>query len=342
MKEWKGHVKGIDLGGWLSQCVHTVEHYESFIKEEDLARIASWGLDHVRVPVDFDLVEDKEGNPREGGYEYIQRAIDWTRKNGLNMVLDLHKTAGFSFDDGEQEFGFFENKDYQERFYKLWEKFANKYAKYADTVSFELLNEVTDQSFCNEWNRIATECIARIRKISKDVKILVGGYWNNSVSSVKDINVPIDENIVFNFHCYDPLVFTHQGAGWVKEMPHDFKMDIDLTYGEFEKKRAEVFGADRPDFFGFDPDKKFGPDYFYSKFEEAIKVAEEKNVMLYCGEYGVIETVDPEKIIKWYSMVNEVFRKYNIGRAAWSYKKMDFGLGDANMDAYRERLLQVM
>ena len=40
MKKLEGFQHGINLGGWLSQCVHTREHYDSFIGEEDIRRIA--------------------------------------------------------------------------------------------------------------------------------------------------------------------------------------------------------------------------------------------------------------------------------------------------------------
>ena len=36
-------------------------------------------------------------------FKTIKRIIDWCGEYGLNMVLDLHKTYGFSFDDGEEE-----------------------------------------------------------------------------------------------------------------------------------------------------------------------------------------------------------------------------------------------
>ena len=60
MKQFPGFSHGINLGGWLSQCDHTKERYESFITESDIETIKGWGLDHIRVPVDYDLVEEKE------------------------------------------------------------------------------------------------------------------------------------------------------------------------------------------------------------------------------------------------------------------------------------------
>jgi hypothetical protein len=31
MREVRGLMHGINFGGWLSQCVHTKEHYDTFI-----------------------------------------------------------------------------------------------------------------------------------------------------------------------------------------------------------------------------------------------------------------------------------------------------------------------
>ena len=82
-------------------------------------------------------------------------------------------------------------------------------------LCFELLNEVTEQSYSKAWNAIAKKCIERIRKIAPEIRILVGSYWNNHVAAVRDLDAPFDKNIVYNFHCYEPLIFTHQGAGWI-------------------------------------------------------------------------------------------------------------------------------
>ena len=57
MKRFEGFMKGVNLGGWLSQCDYSEERCRSFIRPEDFTRIRSWGADHVRVPVDYDLLE---------------------------------------------------------------------------------------------------------------------------------------------------------------------------------------------------------------------------------------------------------------------------------------------
>ena len=342
MKTFEGYQHGINLGGWLSQCDHTWERYQNFIKEEDIAKIKDWGLDHVRVPVDYNLVEDKEGNYKEEGFEFLQKVIDWCGKYGLNMILDLHKTFGFSFDAGEQEAGFFEEEAYQERFYRLWEQFANRYASFKDRLAFELLNEVTDKEYCDEWNRISTTCIGRIRKISPDIKILIGGYYNNSIEGLKDLAKPVDENVIYNFHCYEPLVFTHQGAYWVEGMDTSFRMPFECTYKQYNEYTQSNLGRFSEGLDGHEVDKVVGIEYFEWLVEEAIRIAEERDAPLYCGEYGVINLASAEDTLKWYKLITACYDRHGIGRAAWSYREMDFGIVDAHMDSVRDELVKVL
>lgn len=43
MRNFDGFYKGIDLGGWISQCGknYNDEHYSTFITEKDIEKIAS-------------------------------------------------------------------------------------------------------------------------------------------------------------------------------------------------------------------------------------------------------------------------------------------------------------
>ena len=342
MREFKGFSHGVDLGGWYSQCNHTKERYDNFIKEEDFAVIAGWGLDHVRLPIDYELVEDDKGNYREDGFDRIRFALDTAVKNNLNVVLDLHKTYGYSFAQEYGESGFFDNEEYQERFYRLWEKLAKEFAGYGDKISFELLNEVTSKEYSDSWNRISTECIKRIRAIAPDTYILLGGYYNNSIVALKDLAMPVDDHVVYNFHCYDPLIFTHQGAGWVNGMDVNFRIPVDATFGEMGEAARKMFGGAGPDVSTGEDGEKLSSAYFDKCFAEAVAVAEERNVPLYCGEYGVIENATPEDTVKWYEMISESFNKFNIGRAAWSYRSMNFGLSDDRLSGVLDRLVKLL
>ena len=311
----KGFYKGVNLGGWFSQCDYSEDRLNNFITEKDFAVISKWGADHVRIPVDYNIFENEDGTYKEDGFKRIDDAFSLCKKYNLKAVLDLHKTAGYSFDDyGENENGFFDSEILQERFYKLWEEFAKHYGELSDRVVFELLNEVTDKAYSDKWNAIVKKCIERIRVYAPDTVILVGGYWNNSPDAVPDLDKPYDDKVVYNFHCYDPLKFTHQGAYWTDMIDKDERVSFENS-GVTER-------------------------YFEERFTSALETAKKNNASLYCGEYGVIDIVSPEDTVKWFKCINSIFEKYGIARSAWSYKEMDFGLSDERLDSVRDELLK--
>ena len=317
MKKMIGFNTGVNFGGWLSQCNYEKEHLDTFITENDFKVAASWGIDHIRVPFDYNILENKDGSFSEEGFAYLTKAVEACKANGLNLILDLHKTAGFSFDYyAENESGFFDSKEYQERFYRLWEEVAKRYGSLTPNVAFELLNEVTDAEFIDAWNRISNECIRRIRKYAPDILILVGSYWNNSAATVQYLDKPYDENVIYNMHCYEPLKFTHQGAYWTTDIIPEERMAFE------ESVTSE--------------------EYFEELFSTAIAKAEKHGSGLYCGEYGCIDVVSPEDTIKWYRTINAVFRKHDIGRAAWNYKAMDFGLSDDRLKDVHDELINLL
>ena len=317
MLKESGFHKGVNLGGWMSQCDYSDERLDNFITEADFAQIADWGLDHVRLPVDYNVIQNPDGSMKAEGLCRVDRAVALAEKHGLNVVLDLHKTQGFSFDEGEGEAGFFENEKYQEFFYGVWECFAARYGSLGDRVRFELLNEVTEARFLPAWKRISRACVRRIRPFAPDTDILIGSYRWNSVTTLPELDAPYDEHVIYNFHCYDPHDYTHQGAYW-EASRRDISQRIPF---------AESGVTER---------------YFEELFAPAVAKARAEGAALYCGEYGVIDVVPPEDALLWFRAIHPVFEQYGIGRCLWSYKEMDFGLSDARMDPVRGQLLALL
>ncbi len=339
MKEFKGYKKGINLGGWLSQCKHSKEHHESFITESDVKRISEWGLDHIRLPIDYELVRSDNDSFIEEGFEYIDRCLEWCGKYKLNMILDLHKTAGFSFDEEENDF--FKNTLLQDKFISLWEEFSRRYGKYSDKLAFELLNEVVDENVADIWNDIIRRTIPAIRKYAPVTKILVGGVRNNSVLWVRKLDAPYDENVVYTFHFYEPLIFTHQSAYWVDKMPADFSTEYPNDLNKFVDETEKFLPAMHRDIYDIVRSEKADKGFIKAAFHDAVKTAEERNTALYCGEYGVIDRTSLSSALNWFSDINSVFEEYGISRAVWTYKGKDFGITDEHYSEIADKLIKL-
>lgn len=344
MKQLNGFQRGINLGGWLSQCTPKKEHYDTFITEQDLRTIASWGLDHVRLPIDYVLVEQEDGTPREEGYRYIETCIEWCRTYGLHMILDLHNTAGYSFAAPDSSVRFFADEGLRQRFRELWERLARRFSPYKETVLFELLNEVVDPRVYEDWNQLACETVETIRNIDRDVPVMFGGVGYNSVSAVPLLRRPKGDNIAYTFHCYEPILFTHQGAPFTNGMPESLRIDYPRPMEEYVEKTRQYLDpltlqnlGDLAGWTGL-----CNPDFFSTYFRQAVEKAEADGVALYCGEYGVIDRTAPQSVVNWYRDIHTAFEKAGIGRAAWTYRQMDFGITDPHYDAVRDELLTLL
>ncbi|KAF8827374.1 hypothetical protein HHX47_DHR4000380 [Lentinula edodes] len=81
---------GLDLA---SEMGH---HYETFITEQDFAEIAAAGLNWVRIPIGFWAIEAINDEPFLVGtsWTYFLKAIQWARKYGIRIYLDLHALPG--------------------------------------------------------------------------------------------------------------------------------------------------------------------------------------------------------------------------------------------------------
>lgn len=121
-------IRGVNLGGWLSlepfitpsffedwsardnvvdewtltkklggTAASTLErHYANFIKEQDFAEIKDAGMDHVRIQYSYWAVKTYDGDPYvpKIAWRYLLRAIEYCRKYGLRVKLDIHGIPG--------------------------------------------------------------------------------------------------------------------------------------------------------------------------------------------------------------------------------------------------------
>ena len=177
MRRFEGFQKGVNLGGWISQFDrYDKAHFEGFITEEDIRDIADLGFDHVRVPVDYNVLEDEEGNVLEAGFKHLEDCRRWCADRGLNMLIDLHECYGYSFDplkDMDRR-AFFYDKALQARFLDLWREIAAQeaavasleeqlaeaaadYEKYAALYEEKTAAEAKLGELMEQWEALAEE-----------------------------------------------------------------------------------------------------------------------------------------------------------------------------------------
>lgn len=316
MKPLYGYMAGANLGHWISQYGNQSEaHWDSYIVESDIERMRGWGMDHIRVPVDYFLFEsdDNPGVYDENRLKYIDNLLMWCKKQGLNLILDLHHAPGFFFGNGAKN-DLFTNRQSQLRFINIWKFFSVRYRDEGDNLIFELLNELVWEN-SDPWNQLWQETAAEIHKLSPNRRIIIGGNNYNNVHELKNLTVVDDDRIIYNFHFYEPFIFTHQRAGW---MPSMVAYKTPVAYPFKVADHLAFYGGKAPEYFnGRDVvDKRFLADYMQPVFD----FIKEHDKTVYCGEYGVIANADNESAARWLSDMADLMLEHGIGHAVWSYR----------------------
>lgn len=350
--------KGINIGGWLSQYDIIAQkplteeslrqHFETFITEDDIRQISKWQFDHMRLPVSGYLIYDADRDClNTGALEYIFKCIKWCSQYHLNIVLDLHDIYGNVYGAMDEPMPLLTDPALQKNFIRVWELLTRQFLNVSEiTIMFELLNEVSDASGAYPlsdatgkyydktlagsllWNQLYKKCIAEIRSIDPDRWILVGSNGQNSVVYLKELEVIEDPYVFYNFHYYEPQVFTHQQAAFSEEMrefdkavgyPDDISDFADYLnhHADWKRKHALVAAEKRND-------KKL----MDKLLKHALDFSQNTGRELYCGEFGVISHAPADAAKSWVVDLTELFTQLRIGCALWNYKYLDFGLLD--------------
>jgi len=333
-------LRGINIGGYLSQCNHEKEHYERFFGEEDILQIRDWGFDHIRLPFDYSVVQDENGETIPEGIELLRKNVLFGKKYGLNVILDLHKASGydFNFAGDASKNNLFTSEALVQKFLLLWILIAKEFGTYENVV-FELLNEVVETENADAWNSLIKRAITEIRQIAPRTPIIYGGIKWNSADTLKLLDPPVTHDVIYTFHFYEPLLFTHQKAPWVEnismeDVPYPSTMEYFRKYSEILEIKGDAVMKTKT--------KTMGPEFIREMITEAKAAAEKAGVPLYCGEFGVIDQAPVGDTLRWFSDVLSVFREYGIGHAMWTYKEKDFGIADDHYAPIRKELIEIL
>lgn len=74
------------------------------------------------------------------------------------------------------------------------------------------INDPVFASTPDQWVTLQTTSIATIRKNAPKHTIMATGTSGANVAALQALTPLPDTNIVYEFHFYEPIPFTHQGA----------------------------------------------------------------------------------------------------------------------------------
>ena len=324
-----GFRRGTNVSHWISQTdLSDVDGRRDRFGPDDVRRIAGFGMDHLRLPFDYELLERDDAPKRydEDGFSWIERGLDWCAQGGLNVVLDMHRAPGASF--SAEVNPLYDDEVCQDRYACLWRAIAERFSGRGPEVAFELLNEATAKD-PEDWNRVAQIGLDAIRAVDPSRVVFVGSNMWNACDQFPRLRFFDDPQVVYTFHFYHPFCFTHQRASWSRPMGQLYTRHV--PYPGRPPGLKELLAAAPPEHrqwaeeFVRVSDREMNRNYLEEELRPALAYRDLHGVTLYCGEFGALPNGDEETRRAWYGDVVGLLEKHGIGWANWDYQG-GFGL----------------
>jgi len=261
---------------------------------------------------DVERYDDADQIPAEY-LGYLDAAVKMGLDAGLAVVIDMHPDGDFkeklSSDSSVEQFADF------------WRALARHYSGWdEERIFFETLNEPEIRDHYR-WNGIQAHLVGAIREgAPKQTIIVEGARWADD-DDLLFMEPVRDTNVIYNFHFYEPHLFTHQGATWgdswwhyLKDVPYpstpeNVEAAVALLPEDRHKLELRRYGAERWD-----------AKRIESEFAQMAAWGKKYNVPLVCNEFGVYrKAANPDDRARWLKDVRTALEKNGIGWTMWDY-----------------------
>lgn len=227
------------------------QHYASFVTEDTFKDIQAAGMDHVRIAFSYWAVQIYDDDPYlfRTSWRYLLRSIEWARKYGLRINLDLHGIPGsqngwnhsgrwgpinwLNGTDGDKNMQ--RSLDVHDRLSKFFaqDRYKNIITHYG--LANEPRMTFLDASEVVSWTETAYKLV---RKNGVNALVVFGdGFmgldnWQGKMTGYKDMVLDVHQYVIFNENQID---FTHQEKveyaceGWTEQA--EKSMDTSTGYG---------------------------------------------------------------------------------------------------------------
>jgi hypothetical protein len=215
---------------------------------------------------------------------------------------------------------------YLQRLANFWKEFARHMSKFdPEMVFFETMNE---PMFLDvpKWYNYQRTILQKMREGAPQHTFIANsnnlqpGDKPGEPESLVVMTPYADPNIIYNFHYYDPMEFTHQGADWVPKYgsikylpypstPENCSAALKKISSTDARNRAKAYCEARWNAGKVDRDFKLAADW-----------AKRYNVRVTVNEFGVLDAVAPSLSRANYMRdVRLSAEKYGFGWTVWAF-----------------------
>lgn len=210
---------------WANPAYPPTNHHG----EIDYERAAAMGFNSIRFYINYGIFEDDDApySYKQSGFDWMDQNIAWAKRYGITLIVNMHYPQGGFQSNGAGD-ALWTIPSNKKRFTALWKEIARRYADEPAILGWDLLNEPVVTKSLNQWRDLAGETTWQIRQVDQKHLIIVervnankgraGNFWEPNQNGEMNFFLLNDRNIMYEFHTYVPMPFTHQSASWIDAM----------------------------------------------------------------------------------------------------------------------------
>ena len=293
-----------------------------------LEELRTRGMTHIRLPI-----YAERAIPYFSGGSTISRALD-----DLDRALDMLLAGGYAVSVDMHPGGDLPRlyrRDPDEAFKAVsaaWLGVATRLRRYpAQRVFAELLNEPPTQD--GLWRKQAEALASRLRESLPDTTMIVGPAPYQRVEALAAWTPLSDSNVIYAFHYYDPMAFTHQGETWNATSPFaamaGVPFPIDPNDPKVARMRSSAPGHLSPaaaNELARTLSKPWNEGVIGEAFAPLAAWADAHSVPVVLNEFGALRfKTRPEDRAAWIGAVRRQAEGHGFGWAHWEFSN-GFGL----------------
>jgi endoglucanase len=288
--------------------------------EEDFQILKAMGCEAIRLPIDIlTMAGPAPGYELDSLFlEFLDVAVDRAEAAGLFIILL----------DGTWDPVIGIDPSIEAALLATWTQMAGHFKNRSNLVMYEVLNEPHGISD-TDWNTIQEHAIEAIRTEDESHTIVVTPANWSLYLNLDALPEYTDDNLLYTFHFYAPLLFTQQGTTSGDPSPADL-VGVPFPYDSLTMPPLpeSLAGTWWEDMYNAYPEEG-NEEWVKSQLDYAVQFRTERNARLWCGEFGAYNLPSPsedraawtgivrsyleEEGIAWTFFTDGIFEKHTVG-----------------------------
>ena len=307
---------GINASEWFAQSSdYSIQRLTTYTTLDDIELMHGLGFDHIRLSIDPAIFTCRGSWNGCEKIKALDAVVAKALVESLAVIIDVHPDEQFKRELAA-------DNSSAEKFGLLWGSIASHFASSdPNLIFFEVLNE-PEMRDPYRWTGVQERVIEEIRRKAPNNTIIISGARYSDIGDLVLLPQLKDDNVIFNFHYYEPHLFTHQGASWGVPFWIDLRnVPYPVTPESVQKAVSEQSDSlarwelTELGYGHWDETRIAGEMRFAADWAKAHRAP------LTCNEFGVYKSFSsPDDRARWIHDVRTALEENNIGWTMWDYR----------------------